>query len=242
MESDMKAVILVAGMSRRLNGLNNGLPKCLLPVKDKTIFDLQIESLKSVRITEIVLVVGYQKDLLKKKCLEEYPEIRWEFVENLRYAETNTSFSLLLARDALDRHDFFYLNGDVMFDKRVLLRLSGVKDENSLAVVRKDCGEEEVKVMVNQAKYITAIGKQLDPVRCTGEFIGVAKFGKRSNKVFFDELAAIVKRGDVHLYFESALGKLIEKFEIKMIDVSDLPCVEVDFPEDYFLALSQIKQ
>ena len=60
----MKAIILAAGMGNRISGISNGLPKSFLEIKNKRIFDYQIDALKMAEINEIVVVVGYKADLL----------------------------------------------------------------------------------------------------------------------------------------------------------------------------------
>jgi choline kinase len=89
----MKVVILMAGIGSRLG---SKLPKCLTPLKtDYTILDHQLENLTAFA-GEIVVVVGFRKELIKRR----YPGLY--FVDNPRFEETNTSQSLLIALDQLD--------------------------------------------------------------------------------------------------------------------------------------------
>ncbi|GMA49620.1 hypothetical protein GCM10025857_09770 [Alicyclobacillus contaminans] len=168
------AVILAAGMSTRLRPLTNDKPKCLLPMGSKTILDWQLEALKHIDVKDIVMVVGYRKDMIQEHIAAHHPDVRVTYVENPDFATTNTLFSL---NHALTEYtgDFYYLNADVVFDHQILERLVPCSDGGHLAIDRKQCREEEVKVIVSGSQ-ITDIGKHLNPEVCYGEFIGVAKF------------------------------------------------------------------
>lgn len=230
----MKAVILAAGTGRRL-GLD--YPKCMADVDGTSIIGRQLAAFTAAGVAEYVIVVGYKQEQLRRH-LENLPG-RFTFIVNERYAETNTIFSLYLARGEMTG-PFYYANADVVFDRRLLDRLNAAAGPAALAVQPGTCGEEEVKVVVRDGR-ILRIGKRLDPALCFGEFLGVARFGEQAA----EPLAAMLKRyieskGVVADYFERAVNRLCAHWVLTPVDVGDLPCCEIDFPEDLAFARQQL--
>ena len=91
-----------------------------------------------------------------------------------------------------------------------------------------------MKVVVSDAGRITRIGKVLDPADCRGEFIGIGRFDRSTNGAFVESLRKHNEElGNVNLFFEAAIDDILDDVEMVEVDVSDLPCIEIDFPEDY---------
>lgn len=231
----MKAVILAAGRGNRLRPLTNSIPKCLLRINDRTILEHQISNLFHYGIKNVVIVVGYKINAVISaldKLKEKYCELSIVFVKNHMYHKTNTLYSLWLASDHVRCDDFIYINGDVVFSKKILESLLNSPYDACLAVEKKQVGKEEVKVIVTQ-NIIKRIGKDLDPSKSYGEFIGIAKFSKNFNKLFIRKLDSLVKQKFVNEFFEKALDELARIVSIHIVDITGLPCVEVDTLEDY---------
>ncbi|MCL6444358.1 MAG: phosphocholine cytidylyltransferase family protein [Alicyclobacillus sp.] len=235
-----RSIILAAGQSARLRPLTADKPKCLLPMGPKTILDWQLESLQSIGVQDVLMVVGYRKEMIQAHIAARYPELRVEYVENPDYMHTNTLFSL---KTALLHHqgDFYYLNADVVFDDQILERLRDGRDGGYLAVDRKQCREEEVKVIV-EGTQVKEIGKHLNPDVCYGEFIGVAKFAGGFASRFRDTVLDQAVAGNEMKFFEHALDVMTDKTGMTAVDITGLPCVEVDFPEDYEYAVNEVLQ
>ena len=70
----MKAVILAAGVSRRLYPLTYDMPKCLIKVGEKPIINHQLDSLKNSGINDIIIVVGYHREILIDHINTNYPD------------------------------------------------------------------------------------------------------------------------------------------------------------------------
>ncbi len=197
--------------------------------------DRQLDALRQHGVTNIVMVVGYKRQAIEEHIRRHHPDLAVRCVVNQNFETTNTLFSL---RDALPfcEGDFLYLNGDVVFDPGVLRRLLDERDGGCLAVDRKQCREEEVKVMVQDGTVVD-IGKHLDPKKSYGEFIGVAKFSGSFAEAFRQQVAAEAKPGNEMQFFEYALHTMADKSWLVAIDITGLPCVEVDFAEDYTYAI-----
>lgn len=278
----MRAIILAAGAGRRL-GLDG--PKSMIDVGGRSILRRQIDAFASVGVDDFVIVVGYQRERIAEH-LAGLPG-KFTFVVNERFAETNTVYSLYLARQYIPG-GFFYANADVVFDSRLVRRLAepaavpsepeapagalpsepeaqarallsepggqatgppdfGVSairrfgfSTAALAVVVGRCAEEEVKVIVRDGRIIR-IGKKLNPAECLGEFIGVARFDAELAPAFVAALETCVEQEQaVNDYFERAVDRLCDDWSLTPVDVSDLPCIEIDFPEDLARARQEI--
>ena len=227
----MKAFILAAGVSRRLYPHNYDTPKCLLKVDGKPIIHYQLESLKSIGISDITFVVGYQREILINHLKENFPHFNYNFVINHHFFETNTAFSIHMGRSLL-KDDLILMNADVVYHESLLKKLINSKHKTALAVDIKPCGREEVKVIDGGSERIVAIGKELIEDQCLGEFIGVAKLSKDFCRLFSKSLDDLIESGGLNDYFEAAIHPLLEKTKIHYTDVSEFPCMEIDFIED----------
>jgi choline kinase len=236
----MKAVILAAGVSRRLRPLTSSRPKCLLPVGDHTILDHQMRALKSVGVDEACVVLGYRREQILEHLAARHPDMRITPVINHDFFDTNTAHSMWLARGYMACGDVVILNGDVLFEPRLLRRVVEAAHEGSLAVETKRCGEEEVKVTCDDAHRIVRIGKRLPVSESLGEFIGVARLRGRFLEQFVRSLDLLVAAGNTDAYFEAAMDQMLDDAPGHAVDVSELPSIEIDFLEDYERACKEV--
>ena len=228
----MRAIILAAGVARRLYPLTLDKPKCLLEVAGQPILDYQVKALKRVGISEATIVVGYYKGRIINHLKTSFNEFEFNFVNNPHFFETNTSYSLHLCEDVLREGECLLMNGDVLYPVELLQRVLDDEKDNVLAVEAKQCGKEEVKVIEGAEERIVAIGKELIQENSLGEFIGVAKLSEAFNIQFTDSLSQLIEAGGKADYFEAAIHPLLAKIQLHYVDVSDLPCIEIDFLED----------
>ena len=220
----LQVVILAAGMGTRLG---KPWPKPLTPLADgRSIMAQQLENVEKVfgQEARVTIVVGFKMEMI----MEAHPNAA--FIYNEVYDQTNTSKSLLKALRASQESGVLWLNGDVVFDPRVLERVqSRMREEKSFVCVNTSAtSDEEIKYTVDSNGNINSLSKQV--VNALGEAVGINFIGK-------GEKAAVIK----HLeecadndYFERGLELAIEKAGIKLepVDISDLFAVEVDFQAD----------
>src|SRR4029079_18681950 len=122
----MHAVILAAGTGTRFNGALH--PKCLAAFGGQTLITIQLAALRACGITDITVVVGFDADTVRLAC---GPHVR--FIENARFRETNSLYSLWLARPVLEQ-GFVVMNCDVLFPPAMLVDLLTAGHENALLV------------------------------------------------------------------------------------------------------------
>jgi choline kinase len=227
----MKAIILAAGMGKRLQKASGGSPKSMIKIGRKSIIHHQIESCQKVGVKKFVVVVGYKKELLQSHILDILNKPRVVFVENSIYDTTNTLYSLWLTRKYFD-DDFIYFNADVLFESNLLEKISGNSKYSELLLETKSCADEEVKMIIDNNNRILEIGKELEIPRCAGEFIGIGKFKRNILPQFAKYLQYGVDTGQENNYFEYAVNLLAKDVVLKAVPTDDIPCIEIDFPED----------
>jgi len=223
----MKVIILAAGIGSRLGKPN---PKPLTPLKDdKTILAHQVEGLKNyVNKEDIFVVVGYKKDMI----MEAFPDL--SYIDNDSYNATNTSKSLLIALNQFADEDILWLNGDIVFDHRVIGRLLEY-GKSCMAVNTAQVGDEEVKYKTNEMGHVIEISKEVNNPK--GESVGIHNIPANEIPILIKYLSDCNDQD----YFEKGLELAIQDgLKVTPIDISDLNCIEVDFPEDLNAANNMI--
>ena len=119
----MQAIILAAGMGKRLKALTNDSTKCMVKVNGVTMAERTLKSLDKLNLNKIVIVVGYKGDKLIEYANSLGLQTPIEYVDNAIYDKTNNIYSLYLAKDYLLQDDTLLLESDVVFEDAVLHRL-----------------------------------------------------------------------------------------------------------------------
>ena len=220
----LQTVILAAGMGSRLG---RALPKPLTELSDgRTIMQQQHDNIRAAfgRDARITAVVGYRAETI----IEAFPSAN--YVHNERYDVTNTSKSLLRALSATGKGGVLWMNGDVVFDPRVLSVVHDrIAEDKSFVLVNTDSvAEEEVKYTLDDTGHIKELSKTV--VGGLGEAVGI-------NYVAAQDKAALITRlaeCDDQDYFERGIELAIEKdgVSVEAVDISEFQIVEVDFDED----------
>ena len=136
----MRALMLAAGMGKRLGKYTAENTKCMLKVGNKTLVERTCEALYEAGIVDFTIVVGYKSDNLKNflnNCDNEIvKKMNISFIENSIYDKTNNIYSLYLAKDELLKDDTILLESDLIYDYDLVKRVVDSCDENVVAVSR----------------------------------------------------------------------------------------------------------
>ena len=220
----LQTVILAAGMGSRLG---RSLPKPLTELQDgRTIMGQQHDNIRAAfgDDARITTVVGYRAETV----IDAFPDV--EYVHNERYDQTNTSKSLLRALKATGKGGVLWMNGDVVFDPRVLGRAIALieRDQSFVTVNTSKVSDEEVKYTVTAEGYIKELSKTV--VGGIGEAVGINYISSADKRAFITQLGRV----DDQDYFERGLELAIAENGVRLapLDISDLYAVEVDFAED----------
>ncbi|MDA2921959.1 phosphocholine cytidylyltransferase family protein [Patescibacteria group bacterium AH-259-L07] len=229
----MQAVIMAAGVGSRIKELSNHRPKPLLPINNKPIIEHQVSMLLRQQVKKIIVVVGYKKNLIEE-ALAGFPI---QYVYNPSYRTTNVLGSFWFALPHL-KDGFFYAHGDTMFEQSILDKLRDSSADLSLAIDRKFCGEEEMKVKLEN-NHVVEINKTMNPKNAHGEFIGIAKISAKALSPIKATTEKFIKEGQRHLFFESVIQEIINDGSLlsEAMDITGAKWNEIDTPEDYNQAI-----
>ncbi|GAB3272977.1 NTP transferase domain-containing protein [Microbacterium sp. MEC084] len=219
-----RIVILAAGMGSRLG---RALPKPLTELNDgRSIMQQQRDNIHAAfgPDARITTVVGYRAETI----VDAFPDSK--YVYNERYDQTNTSKSLLRALQATGKKGVLWMNGDVVFDPRVLGRAISLieADQSFVTVNTAKVSDEEVKYTLDANGHIAELSKTV--VGGIGEAVGINYISRADKPAFMRHLARV----DDQDYFERGLELAIQHDGVKLVpmDISDLYAVEIDTASD----------
>jgi L-glutamine-phosphate cytidylyltransferase len=228
----VKAIILAAGVARRLAPLTDHTHKCLLPVGDRPLLTRMLQALATVGVTQTVLVVGHFADRVREIAGDKVGAMRIRYVNNPDYPR-GSALSLYAARAHL-REPTLVMDADVLFPREFLRRLVGATAPSAFLVDREfqDTGEE-VKYYTRGDRVI-ALGKKVVPDSWdqVGEGVGFFKCGAEAGPELIRQLDRVIREGDGLNEYEDALHRLVASRHVGWVDVTGLPWTEIDFPED----------
>ena len=228
----MNAVILVAGVARRMAPLTDSTHKALLPVGGRPVLARMLEALDAAGVRQVTLVVGHCADQVRKVAGERVGRLAVRYVHNPEYTRGSV-ISLYAARQCL-REPALIMDADVVFPRVFLTRLLAVPAPSALLVDRSfsDTGEE-VKVYTRGDRAI-ALGKKVVPEAwdAVGEGIGFFKCGAEAAPELLRGLARVIEESHGLGEWEDAIHLLAPQRHVGWVDVTGMPWTEIDFVED----------
>lgn len=234
----MRGIILAAGKGSRLNGTAGDGPKCLVRLGGLTLIERQIQRLRDAGITEITAVVGCQAERVRQVCGHGIA-----YIENARYAETNSLYSLWMARTLL-MDGFVVLNCDVLFHPQLLADLLTARHEAAALVAYREpdaapYGPEEMKVKVRSGRVVD-MSKTMDPAEADAENVGLLRFDRTTAPALVAALDAFVERGGHREWAPRAFAAFAQTYPLHAVGTRGFPWTEIDFPEDYEYARREV--
>ena len=244
----MQALMLAAGMGKRLGKYTKGNTKCMLKVQDKTLIERAIEALLDAGIKKFIIVVGYKGDNLKKYLLEEcknprIKEMKLEFIDNDIYDKTNNIYSLYLAKDRLMEDDTIMLESDLIYDYDLIKRLVDNPEPNLVSVAKYQQWMDGTVIKVDDDNNITEFIEKkdfsFDEIDKYYKTVNIYKFSNDfARREFVPFLNAYIKAYGENEYYELVLKIIahLSRSKLKALDVSDITWYEIDDAQDYDIA------
>lgn len=233
----MKAVMLAAGLGTRLYGNGEDQPpKVLLRFEDQTLLQRHVEILRACGIEELVMVLGYQKDEIEAelRAIGAGDFVRTCFNPDFHDGPV---VSMWTARDVLrSGSDILFMDADVLYPSLLLERLIAAADPTCFLFDRGiDAGEDPVRICIRDGRIVD-FGKMIDgEFDAIGEWPGFMKMSPAIAARIADATARYVQAGKVKLAYEPAMRDVLMDtppgtfgFE----DITGVPWIEIDFPED----------
>ena len=232
---------MAAGMAKRLRPLTDTMPKCLLKVGGRTLLERTVEAMRLAGISEFVVVTGYRGDMIRDFLTAYDKSLSFIFLHNADYEHNNNIYSLWMAGEVVRGKDFLLMDSDIFCDAAAVVRIAQ-EPESALAVNRHECGEEEMKVVVDADMRITEISKTCRPEDAMGESVGIEKITADYSEALYKELdQMIIEEKLIDIFYERAFERLIPQGNtFRVVDTSNYYSYEIDTPEDYEHVKNQV--
>ncbi len=235
----MKAIILAAGVGKRLWPVTQHHPKCLIKIGGETLLHRCLTSLASVGIRQADIVVGYKQEMIRAAVESDSCGVRVNFLVNDQFHRGSIS-SLWIARTAFT-DDAIVMDADVLFHREILRRLVQSPFENALLMDEtvKQTGEECMVVV--EGGWVIALTKKM-PARYeyAGEGVGFLRVRQADSPHVVASLRTYVDREAWQMEYEDALIEYFRDVKVGHEKIGGLPWTEIDFPEDVTKAEREI--
>ena len=227
----MNAIILAAGVGKRLWPVTQHKPKCLIEIGGQTLLSRYLESLASVKIRQATIVVGYKQDMIRAAVGSHCHGVDLSYLVNEEFHRGSIS-SLWIARTALS-DDVVIMDADVLFHREILRRLVTSPHENCLLMddTVKQTGEECMVVV--QGDRVVALSKKM-PERydIAGEGVGFLRVRRADIAQVIGSLKGYIDQDRWDMEYEDGLLQYFQDVKVGHEKIGGLPWTEIDFPED----------
>ena len=160
--------------------------------------------------------------------------LKFTFLHNADYEHNNNIYSLWMAGEVVRGRDFLLMDSDILCDPAAVVRIAE-QTEPALALNRHECGEEEIKIIVDADNRITEINKTCNPALAIGESVGIEKMTAEYSTALYKELDKMIQdEGLVDVFYERCFERLIPQgHTFRVVDTTSYFSYELDTPEDF---------
>ena len=227
----MKAIILAAGVGKRLWEVTQHRPKCLIEIGGRSLLHRYLESLAAVGIRRADIVVGYKQEMIRAAVAGDSCGIGVTFWTNEEFHRGSIS-SLWVARSAFD-DDTIVMDADVLFHREILRRLVSSPFENALLMDETVTQTGEECMVVVAGERVIALTKTL-PARYdyAGEGVGFLRVRYADTPRVVSSLRGYIEKNMWHMEYEDALLEYFHDVRVGHEKIGGLPWTEIDFIND----------
>lgn len=229
----MRAFIFNSGRGSRLGALTAERPKALVPLADgETMLARQLRLLRDSGVRDVVISTGYLAEQIEAATAPFAAQgMRFGFVHNPDYQQTNAIVSLERAADYVRGGDLLMLHGDLVFDEGWIRDVLAA-DATDLAAVdaTPPLNEKDFKARIENGT-VAAIGVDLFGEDCVN-FMPFYKLSARALDLWLDAVHAAVGRGETQIYAETAAAPVLCEMQLAPFSYAGRLLAEIDTPED----------
>ncbi len=182
----MQAIILAAGMGKRLGELTKNNTKCMVEVNGVKLIDRVLRQLSSINITRVIIVVGFQGQALKDYLGVESNGLKIEYVDNPIYDKTNNIYSLALAKEKLQEDDTLLLESDLILDDALIPMIANHPYQDLAMVAKYETWMDGTMVRIdddnNIVNFIPKEAFRYEDVDIYYKTVNVYKFSKEFSR------------------------------------------------------------
>ena len=236
----MKAIILAAGVGRRLGPFTERHPKSLLRFGGESLLGRHLRLLGDHGVQEITVVAGHLAGQVEAEIAASPCSAPVRVAINPLYRR-GSALSVLAASDVLENSGCVLMDADLLYEQELLERLLRAESANCLLVDGRlhDSGEE-VKVVVRPDGLACELGKSIRGAgMVAGESVGIFKFDQAAGRSLVERLR-IMADADPDVEYESGISDLMRDVDLGCVKVDGLAWIEIDFPEDVERARARV--
>ena len=239
----MQAIILAAGMGKRLGEFTRNNTKCMVEVNGTKLIDRLLGQLNKLNLNRIVIVIGYEGAKLKAYLSAKYADIKIEYVNNPIYDKTNNIYSLALAKEQLQDDDTLLIESDLIFDDGMFELLLDNPDPNLALVAKYETWMDGTMVKIdndhNIVNFVPKAAFSYADVDKYYKTVNIYKFSKEFSKYkYVPFLDAYTKAVGNNEYYENVLRiiSFLNSHDLKALPISDEKWYEIDDKQDLDIA------
>ncbi|WP_332445874.1 aminotransferase class I/II-fold pyridoxal phosphate-dependent enzyme [Sphaerochaeta sp.] len=239
----MQAIILAAGMGKRLKDLTKDNTKCMISINGETLIERVLRQLDELGLSRIILVVGYKSENLVSYVQTLSCSTPIQFVENTVYDKTNNIYSLYLAKEYLLEQDTLLLESDLIIEDGILQRLASDAYPNLVLVAKYESWMDGTVVTLDEQNQITGFLDKNQFQFCDTKnyykTVNIYRFSKSfSSSHYVPFLEAYCKALGNNEYYEQVLKviALLENPGIKALILERENWYEIDDIQDLDIA------
>jgi len=240
----MQAIILAAGMGRRLGEYTQNNTKCMVEVNGQKLIDRLLTQLSQQPLKRIIIVVGYKGRELREYIQQQYQgRLNIEFAENPVYDKTNNIYSLALVKDQLQEDDTLLIESDLIFSDRLIPMIVENPYPNLALVAKYETWMDGTMVKLDEdgniVNFISKEAFNYSEVDSYYKTVNLYKF----DKAFLQEkyvpfLDAYTKAVGLNEYYENVLRiiSMLSGHQLKALPIGQEKWYEIDDKQDLDIA------
>ncbi len=240
----MQAIILAAGMGRRLGKYTSDNTKCMLSVNGVRLIDRMLGQLSNLELSRVLIVVGYKGEKLKDYIGTRYDDrLKIEFAENPVYDKTNNIYSLALVKDKMIEDDTLLIESDLILDDSLFQLLLDNPYPNLALVAKYETWMDGTMVRINSensiVNFVPKKAFKYSEVDSYYKTVNVYKFSKDfSTNIYVPFLDAYCQVMGNNEYYEQVLRviTLLDHANLKALPIGDKRWYEIDDVQDKDIA------
>ena len=239
----MQAIILAAGMGKRLGEYTKNNTKCMVPVNGTPLIDRTLNQLSKQGLNRVVIVVGYEGKKLMDYLGTERNGLKIKYVNNPIYDKTNNIYSLALAKEQLQEDDTLLIESDLIFDDGMFGLLLNNPFPNLALVAKYETWMDGTMVKIdrenNIVNFVTKAAFNYDEVGSYYKTVNIYKFSKEFSRTkyvpFLDAYSKAVGNNE---YYENVLRiiSFLSKSDLKALPITNEKWYEIDDKQDLDIA------
>ena len=229
----MQAILLAAGVGRRLASLDQKSPKCLLSFGGKTLLVRHLEILQHLEIERVLIVVGHEHQMIRDAVTAWDGGLPVDFALNAEFRKGSLISLATGLHAALSDTDAVVMDADVLYHPDVLRRLVEAPFDNGFLLDPRSSSEgEEMMLGVKDSRVCTISRNIGDGWDLVGEGVGFFRVAAHEVAALSAAIEGMLTEGLEDADYESAIDRFLQERPAHYVSVADLDWTEIDFDED----------